>query len=199
MDTDTQTYIDMKEEPLSSLSSRIKQQRKALAWTLEQLANQSGVSRSMLSQIERGKANPTLAVTCKIAEAFNISIAELIEEPWTQPSIEVTRGNDKNTILRNDKSAFIQVLTPVHSAENTEFYLLKLPAEGELNSLPHFKGTKEIITVQSGSVTVISGSDTTQLNAGDSAYYLADQDHRIINTSKETAIIYMVASFKNRR
>ena len=89
----------MQSEPISSLSIRIKQQRKKQNWTLEQLAKLSGVSRSMLSQIERGKANPTLAVTCKIAEAFNISIAELIEEPWTQPLIEVVKGDNKNSIL----------------------------------------------------------------------------------------------------
>ncbi|MEB8431794.1 XRE family transcriptional regulator [Cocleimonas sp. KMM 6892] len=187
----------MSNETLSSLSTRIKQQRKKQLWTLEHLANLSGVSRSMLSQIERGKANPTLAVTCKIAEAFNISIAELIEEPWTQPLIEVVKGDNKNSILRDDQSAFIQVLTPIHSAENIEFYLVKLPVNGELNSHPHMRGTREMITVQSGDITVISGSDSKHLTTGDNAYYQADQDHRIINNWDQEAVIYMITSFDN--
>ncbi len=187
----------MHNEPLSSLSTRIKQQRKKQLWTLEHLANLSGVSRSMLSQIERGKANPTLAVTCKIAEAFNISIAELIEEPWTQPLIEVVKGNNKNSILRDDKSAFVQVLTPIHSAENIEFYLVRLPIKGELNSHPHVRGTREMITVQTGDITVISGSDSRHLTTGDSAYYQADQNHRIINDIEQEAILYMITSFEN--
>ncbi len=151
----------------------------------------------MLSQIERGKANPTLAVTCKIAEAFNISIAELIEEPWTQPLIEVVKGDNKNSILRDDQSAFIQVLTPIHSADNIEFYLVKLPVKGELNSHPHMRGTREMITIQSGDITVISGSDSKHLTTGDSAYYQADQDHRIINNWDQEAVIYMITSFDN--
>ncbi|WP_299875327.1 helix-turn-helix domain-containing protein [uncultured Cocleimonas sp.] len=187
----------MSNETLSSLSTRIKQQRKKQLWTLEHLANLSGVSRSMLSQIERGKANPTLAVTCKIAEAFNISIAELIEEPWTQPLIEVVKGDNKNSILRDDQSAFIQVLTPIHSADNIEFYLVKLPVKGELNSHPHMRGTREMITIQSGDITVISGSDSKHLTTGDSAYYQADQDHRIINNWDQEAVIYMITSFDN--
>ncbi len=64
-------------DPISGqISQRVKQMRQQRTWSLEQLAAASGVSRSMLSQIERNQANPTLAVTCKIAQAFGMSLAE---------------------------------------------------------------------------------------------------------------------------
>ena len=54
-----------------------------------------------------------------------------------------------------------------------------------------------MITVQSGDITVISGSDSRHLTTGDSAYYQADQDHRIINNWDQEAVIYMITSFDN--
>ena len=68
------------------LGSRVKTLRAERKWSLESLAEASGVSRSMLSQIERERANPTLAVTLRIARAFGMSLGELVETPETAPS-----------------------------------------------------------------------------------------------------------------
>ena len=181
----------MSDPNLNTLAERLKKCRKNQQWTLDQFADQSGVSRSMLSQIERGKANPTLAVACRIAQALNISISELVEEPWTQPAIEVIRGNDPAQIMRDDDNGYVQMLSPP-SAETTEFYRLTLPPAAQLNSKPHFRGTREILTVHQGRVEVISGNDSAQLNEGDTAYYQADQNHLIINRSDRPCTLYMI-------
>src|SRR5687767_3486096 len=75
--------------------TRLKQLRTDRGWSLETLANASGVSRSMLSQIERGRANPTLAVTFRIARAFDMSLAELVETPGATSSVTVIRADDR--------------------------------------------------------------------------------------------------------
>jgi len=72
-----------------TLSNRVTELRKKHKLTLDQLATSSGVSRSMLSQIERGQANPTLTVTFRIAQAFGMSIGELVDQPWASSTIEV--------------------------------------------------------------------------------------------------------------
>ncbi|MEM6300618.1 MAG: helix-turn-helix transcriptional regulator, partial [Pseudomonadota bacterium] len=79
------------------LGDRVSQLRQLQAMTLEQLAAASGVSRSMLSQIERGRANPTLAVTQRIAQTFGISIGELVDDPTVSANIDVVRGDDPGT------------------------------------------------------------------------------------------------------
>ena len=66
-----------------ALGSKVIELRKKHKLTLDQLAATSGVSRSMLSQIERGQANPTLTVTFRIAQAFHMSIGELVDQPCT--------------------------------------------------------------------------------------------------------------------
>lgn len=180
----------MSEISLESLAEKLKQYRKEQQLTLEQLAEQSGVSRSMISQIERQKANPTLAIACRIAKALNISIAELVEEPWTQPSIEVVSADASDNIMRDDENGFVQMLTPPNST--TEFYRVRIAPAAALNSKPHFRGTCEIITAHRGEITVLSGHDSRRLKQGDTAYYRADQNHCIINRSDEEALLYMV-------
>src|SRR6187401_3718102 len=90
--------------------SRVKQLRAARGWSLEALANASGVSRSMLSQIEREQANPTLAVTLRIARAFNMSLGELLEVPGASSAVTVIRANDHAFHYRSDKLCRIRTL-----------------------------------------------------------------------------------------
>src|ERR1043165_4943355 len=86
------------------LGSRVKQLRTERVWSLEALANASGVSRSMLSQIEREQANPTLAVTLRIAQAFGMTLGELIEMPGATSSVSVIRADDRAYHYRSDKN-----------------------------------------------------------------------------------------------
>lgn len=85
------------------LGDRVIDLRKKRGLTLDQLASACGVSRSMLSQIERGRANPTLAVTLRIAQAFGLSIGDLVDQPWTASTIEVVRGDDATHLFRDDR------------------------------------------------------------------------------------------------
>ena len=82
---------------------RVKSLRGQRGWTLEQLSAASGVSRSMLSQIERGNANPTLAVAYRIAQAFEMTLADLVDVPLGRPKIDVVRADDTSSIFRNDQ------------------------------------------------------------------------------------------------
>src|SRR5512146_147735 len=76
------------------LGSRVKEMRAQRGWSLEALANASGVSRSMLSQIEREEANPTLAVTLRIARAFGMALGELLLLPGAASAVTVIRAED---------------------------------------------------------------------------------------------------------
>jgi transcriptional regulator with XRE-family HTH domain len=177
-----------------ALSTRVTELRKKHALTLDQLAAVSGVSRSMLSQIERGKANPTLAVTFRIAQAFGITIGELVDQPWSAPSIEVIHGDDANNLFRADDECRIRTLSPLHMERNIEFYELRLAPGAELRSAAHYEGTRELLTVASGSATVASGDTDRNIAAGDSAYYRADLAHSIRNSGDSELLAYLVVS-----
>jgi len=88
------------------LGTRVKNLRTARDWSLEALANASGVSRSMLSQIEREEANPTLAVTLRIAQAFSMGLGELLEMPGAASAVSViARTTTRFTIARTRRAA----------------------------------------------------------------------------------------------
>lgn len=163
---------------------------------MESLANASGVSRSMLSQIEREKANPTLAVTLRIARAFGLTLGELIEMPGAASAVTVIRANDHTYHYRSDKDCRIRTLTPLNLEKDVEFYEVRLQAGGALRSSPHFEGTREFLTVQKGRLRIESASDAEELNSGDSASYRADVPHALINAGKTEVIVFLIVVYR---
>src|SRR5438093_7349320 len=116
----------------SHLGRRVKHLRTEHGWSLEALANASGVSRSMLSQIERERANPTLAVTLRIARAFGMALGELLEMPGAASSVTVIRADDKAYHYRSDKNCRIRTLSPLNLEKDVEFYEVQLQPGGAL-------------------------------------------------------------------
>src|SRR5437667_9840267 len=168
------TNADPAEAISRHLGSRVKQLRAGRSWSLDALANASGVSRSMLSQIEREQANPTVAVTMRIARAFGMSLGDLIQMPSATSTVTVIRANDRAYHYRSDKFCRIRTLSPLNLEKDVEVYEVQLQPGGALRSAPHFEGTREFLTVQKGRVRVESAGDTETLAPGDSVSYRAD-------------------------
>ena len=180
------------EAPAGELARRVAQLRAERGWSLEALAQASGVSRSMLSQVERNRANPTLAVTLRIAHAFGVELGELVSEPGAASPLEVIRAADRAYHFRSDEQCRIRTLSPLHLEKDVEFYEVRLGPGGALRSAPHFRGTREFLTVQKGSVRVESGGAGEDLGAGDSASYRADVRHALLNTGRGEAVMLLV-------
>ena len=180
-------------EPLSQLvCDRVRSLRKSKGLTLEQLASLSGVSRSMLSQIERGAANPTLGVAFRIAQAFGMSLGDLVDVPQPGDRIDVVRADDRSSMFRDDEHCRIRTLSPLHLEKDVEFYELVLKKGGSLVSAPHFEGTREFLTIERGRVRLTSSEEMTELGEGDSAHYPADVPHRIDNLGPGEAVAFLV-------
>lgn len=190
---------EISDDPIGStnqiLCDRMSKLRKANTLTLDQLSSISGVSRSMLSQIERGSANPTLAVTARIAQAFGISVGELVDPDWAGSQIEVVRGDDPSAIFREDDECRLRTLSPLHMEKNVEFYEINLKPGGKLSSAPHYSGTKELLTVTSGAALIQTGTSEQRLNAHDSALYRADVSHTISCVGDEPLSCYLVVTY----
>lgn len=188
---------DAGQEPLSrELGERILALREARGWSLEALANASGVSRSMLSEIERSTANPTLVVTWRIAKAFGLGISELVEPSGGTPSIQVVRADDRAQVFRADKRHQVRTLSPLTLEKDIEFYEIRLPPKGDLSSQAHVMGTRELVVVASGEVEIASGTDTKVLRVGDSALFRADLPHALVNTGAGEAVLYLVDVYR---
>jgi transcriptional regulator with XRE-family HTH domain len=176
---------------------RVKKLRTDRGWSLEELAQTSGVSRSMLSEIERERANPTLTVTFRIARAFGMTLQDLIgsvEE--ATPKIQVIRSRDRAQVFRSDKQCEIRTLSPLNLEKDVEFYEVTLRPGGALRSQPHFEGTREFLTVEEGLVRLESDGATEDLGKGDSGTYPADVPHAIVNAGPADALVFLVVIYR---
>jgi transcriptional regulator with XRE-family HTH domain len=187
--------VDNADHVSDQLCRRVKELRQSRGWSLEALSAACGVSRSMLSQIERNEANPTLAVTVRIAQAFGLTLAELVEQPQASSSIHVIRANDREYHYRSDTDCSIRTLSPLHLEKDVEFYELELKPGACLQSAAHFEGTREFLTVQKGRLRVTSGEEVVDVEKGDSASYHADVPHAIANTGRSAATAFLVVIY----
>jgi len=179
-----------------NLGRRVKKLRGDRGWSLEELSKVSGVSKSMLSEIEREKANPTLSVTYRIANAFGLNLQELIETAESASAIQVIRSTERSQVYRSDKQCEIRTLSPLNLEKETEFYQVTLKPKGELRSQPHYEGTREFLTVEHGAIRIESGKDTADLANHDSATYRADVPHAIVNTGTDEAVVFLVVIYR---
>ena len=179
------------------LGDRVRQLRADRGWSLQMLAGASGVSRSMLSQIERDQANPTLAVTLRIAQAFGMTLGDLVQGPAANSAITVIRANDRAYHYRSDKHCRIRTLSPLNLEKDVEFYEVQLQPGGALRSAPHYQGTREFLTVETGQVRVESDGDVELIGKGDSVSYRADVPHAIINAGPKEAVLFLVDIYNN--
>lgn len=163
---------------LALLPARLKEARQAQGLSLDAVAKLSGVSRSMVSQIERGESSPTIATLWNLTRALQVDFAGLLED---QPAdqIQVLRAAQVPTIDNRGNGCSIRILSAPEDAGVHEVYELRFQAGGQLDSPPHARGTTEHLTVIEGALTVQSGEAQDQLTAGDTARYAADVTHRI--------------------
>jgi len=175
------------------VGEHIQRLRMARKLTLEDLSRAAGVSKSMLSEIERNKANPTIAVAWRLTNALGISLDQLFVPSQPQNSIRVMGQHDYPTLSDVGKGYQLRVWGPIELAGKFEWYELTLNNGGELVSEAHEPGTHEHLTVLSGTLSVEIDGELRKLRAGETARYPADIQHAIRNTGRtETRALLVV-------
>ncbi|RYE08554.1 MAG: XRE family transcriptional regulator [Hyphomicrobiales bacterium] len=168
----------------------IQRARKARHLTLEGLAGVSGVSRSMLSQIERGESNPTFAVLWGLTQALKIDLSELISGEMAQAesrAIDIVTAPLTPEIKSPDGAWRLRILSPPSMSGRVEWYEVEIAPGGRLKSSPHQPGTHEHLTAQSEGLMVHSGGSEQGLKQGETARYRADVEHAIANVGDAPA------------
>lgn len=171
---------DNADDILTRLPARLKEARRSKGLSLEAVANLSGVSRSMVSQIERGESSPTISTLWNLTRALQVDFAGLLDEANTTDQVEVLRNAEVPSIDNMGRNCRIRILSPPEEAGGHEVYDIQFEADGALLSQPHARGAREQLTVLEGSVRVSSGSASRDLQRGDTARYAADVAHSIV-------------------
>ena len=150
----------MDEAPAPQIGPTLRRHRKNRNLTLEDLAELSGVSKSMLSQIERGRANPTLAVLWSLTRALKLDFADLLQgaaEHLEDETIEITSDAHTPEIRSADGLCRLRILSPPRLAGDVEWYKLEIAPSGMLDSASHAPGTQEHFTAFTNGFEVATG------------------------------------------
>ncbi len=177
----------------------IQRCRKERGLTLEQLADKSGVSKSMLSQVERGQANPTFAVLWSLTRALRIEFADLIEGGAIQGRdhpIIITSVTTTPEMKSADGLCRLRILSPARLAGGTEWYDVQLEPGGTLVSSAHAPGAFEHLTALVEKIEVTCDGASSVLEPGETARYPADVPHRITNISSRPARALLVNLYR---
>ena len=158
------------------IGGAIKSLRQAQGLSLDMLAARSGVSRAMLSEIERGMKNPTVRIVMQIATALGTTVAALIGESPTvaAPAPSVIRRAERPTLIEPQSGATRQTLSPAYAAHGVETLWYTLPAEQETATLPAARaGAVAQIIVFWGRLICVLAAGQVVLDEGDSAFFPA--------------------------
>ncbi|GGJ27090.1 helix-turn-helix domain-containing protein [Deinococcus roseus] len=172
------------------LGARIRGERLRKGITLETLAEKAGISRSMLSDVERGQKVPTIVMLGRIAAGLDTTVARFLEE----------ERSDRVFLLKKDQQAIYhspgvksRILSPV--LPRNELTLIEVtldPGYRGLPLTPHARGSREYLLVQQGSmVAVLNGLEYT-LHEGDTLFYEADQEHIYANPFELACVFVLV-------
>ena len=168
--------------------------RSSRGLSLDDLSKRAGVSKSMLSQIERNQANPTVAVVWRLANALGVPLAELLgggDKP-AAPTISTVAAHATPSLRTPDGLCELRILGPIELAGQFEWYELTVQPGGALESEAHEPGSREHLSVLGGTLEVRSADAVTKLKAGDTARYAVDQSHSIRNTGRSVAQALLV-------
>ena len=169
--------------------------REKLGLTLRALAARSGVSSSMISDIERGAKSPTVTTLAALAEALELPLAALVEGAPAQTSrMRVLRATERREVIDRKSGARRDNFGPAPAGSGVEFLCYSIPPRTVAGPFPaHPRGTIEHIYLAAGSLRITVGSDAELLKAGDCCTCLADAPHGFDNSQgKLEARLYLV-------
>ena len=160
--------------------------------TLEALSERSGVSRAMLSKIERGEKNPTLVVAAKLSEGFGVTLSQLVGMEERREVVLVPRG--RRMVMRDPETGFErQLLSPTFVGRGIEFVRNVVPESSTSGDFPpHKKGVREYVVVERGRLRAFLGGEEYMLEEGDAVYFEANVEHRFENAGEGDCSYYLV-------
>ncbi len=178
------------------IGPRLQAFRKERKLTLADLSMMSGVSRSVLSEIERGSANPTYGTLWHLTRALDVDLNSLMSGASEERGdrIDLQPENLTPTIRSIDGSCTLQILSPAGMVPLIEWYLLDFEPHGRLTSEPHGTGTVEHLHCTEGEIVVRSATSEMMVRSGETARYAADVPHSLTSVGPTAARAFLVVA-----
>ena len=173
----------------SVVAANIKRLREEIKLSMEELAKLSGVSKSMIAQIERGEGNPTLSTLWKISNGMKVPFDALTVRPKSEH--EIVKISEIQPLLEDEGKVKNFSIFPDNENRRFAIYYLELEKGSQWYSEAHLHGTTEFITLFTGVVNIGVNGKHFVVQKGDSIRFNADTVHSYHNIGDEMAIMHM--------
>ena len=175
-----------------NIALNLKRIRKARNLSLDMVAEQTGVSKSMLGQIERGESNPTVSTIGKIVEGLKVPFEQLIYNKSVTVAIPSLA---QAPVCREQPGRYsIHILLPFETGRNFEIYQADMERGAQINSSSHGEYTWEYLTVLRGGVELEINGETFLLRESESFYFACDREHTYKNTGEGNTVLNMIVT-----
>jgi len=195
LDSETDTVNDT---TLINLGKRIKTLRGEHKLTLAALSTRSGVSRAMLSKVERAEKSPTLSIVMRIAGGLDVDLSDLLGAKPDQSEVSIVRLADR-LIFHDQHSGFQrELLSPPHTNNGVEVLLHRLPPGKSSGTLPNYAvPTEKYVIVREGELTLHIGDKSYQVGEGDTIHFEIKSAYSFENCGP-VAVSYYVLIIRDR-
>jgi transcriptional regulator with XRE-family HTH domain len=169
-----------------AIGARVKQERQARRWTLDRLAEAAGVSRRMVVNVEQGAANPSVGTLLRISDALGVGLPALVEPP--EPTrVRVTRHGEGAALWSSESGGRGVLVAGTEPPDVLELWDWTLAPGDHHVSEAHTQGTKELVQVQQGTISVEVADQSVTLDVGDAVAFPGDVAHSYTNPGTEPA------------
>lgn len=164
----------------TAIGARVRHERQSRHWTLDQLAEAAGVSRRMVVNVEQGAANPSVGTLLRISDALGIGLPALVEPPQRKPVTVIRRG-DGAVLWTGEGGGRGVLVAGTEPPDVVELWDWTLGPADRHVSEAHASGTRELVQVQQGTITIDIADEQVTLGVGDAVAFPGDVAHSYTN------------------
>jgi XRE family transcriptional regulator, regulator of sulfur utilization len=179
-----------------ALGKTIQRLRKAYNMSLGELSEQSGVAKSIISQIERNETNPTIGTVWRLSRALDTTIDEVLKVDDAPIFIEHQTKSGIPLLESEDGLCRLAITGPLNLVDWIQWYDFQARPGGVLESDPHPPGTIEHLYLLTGELQITVGEETRTARASEAIRYRGDRPHRLVNTGTSDAHAHMILVLK---
>jgi XRE family transcriptional regulator, regulator of sulfur utilization len=179
-----------------TLGKTIQRLRKAYNMSLGELSEQSGVAKSIISQIERNETNPTIGTVWRLSRALDTTIDEVLKVDDAPIFVEHQTKSGIPLLESEDGLCRLAITGPLNLVDRIQWYDFQARPGGVLESDPHPPGTIEHLYLLTGELQITVGEEARTARAGEAIRYRGDRPHRLVNTGTTDAHAHMILVLK---
>ncbi len=180
----------------AELGKTIQRLRKAYNLSLGELSEQSGVAKSIISQIERNETNPTLSTVIRLSRALDTTVDEVLRGDSSSLFIDHQTKSGIPILESQDGLCRLAIVGPLNLVDSFQWYDFHAKPKGVLESEPHPQGTVEHLYVVSGEIEVTAGAEVKNGQQGEAIRFRADVPHKIVNMGAGEAHVVMMLALR---